>query len=168
MLSKSESINPSGGEGELPPENTNPSPEGAELQPANGNTSRKVGWQPKTQANSAYVSTSRKGKQTVSVSVRRSVRLQGTVTPGHNQDIERVINEIALSESEKEEDEPPAYEDTKQPDPSVGNKSLEDKIDYLVQLLEELRDRSDDSPSLSYARYKSLYIESQKKVLQLC
>lgn len=162
----SETVNPSAEEVELQPETTNPAIEAVELQPANGNDLGRVEREPKTETNSGYVSVSRKGKQTVSVSVRRSSRLQGTVTPAHNQDIDQVIQEIALSGSENEEDEPPAYEETEQHGPTTGNKNLEDKIDYLVRLLEGQQDRSSPSgsPTPSYSRYKRLYIDSQKKI----
>ncbi|XP_024045623.1 uncharacterized protein LOC18049454 isoform X2 [Citrus clementina] len=162
----SETVNPSAEEVGLLPETTNPSLEAAQLQPANGNDLGRVEPAPKTDTNSGYVSVSRKGTQTVSVSVRRSVRLQGTVTPARNQGIDRVIQEVTLSGSENEEDELPAYQETEQHGPTIRTKNLEDKLDYLVRLLEEQQDRSSPSgsPTPSHSRYKRLYIDSQKKI----
>ncbi|XP_044487330.1 uncharacterized protein LOC123212306 [Mangifera indica] len=121
--------------------------------------------QPKMQSNSGNVSLKRKGKHTVSVSVRRSVRLQGTVVHTHNQDIEHVIEEVALNESEKE-DEPPAYKEMEQPEPAREDKNLEDKVDYLIQLMESQQSKFSphENPCMCHARYKSLYFDAQKKI----
>ncbi|KAH7577533.1 hypothetical protein ACOSP7_001537 [Xanthoceras sorbifolium] len=170
-----ESINPSVGEAGMPAEGTNPSIEQAELQPVNTNKmSERLELQPKTKANSGNLSSKRKGKY--GVAVRRSARLQDVV-PVHSQEIEGLIEEVALSESEKEDELPTNEETENQSDSTMGDTNLGEKINYLVRLLKEQqktiaalelmaakRSVSSEIPCSSQARYKSLYIKSQKKV----
>ncbi|KAJ0054401.1 hypothetical protein Pint_03336 [Pistacia integerrima] len=154
------------GSEELPPQITSPSSERAELRSEKTNQSlEKVEPQPKMQANCGNVSSKRKGKHAVSVNVRRSVRLQGTIVHTHNQDIERLIEEVALSESDKE-DEPPSYEEMEQPEPTTEEKNLEDKVDYIIQLIEGQQSKFSphESRCTCHAKYKSLYFDSQKKI----
>lgn len=59
------------------------------------------------------------------------------------QDIERILEEITIIESEKE-DEPA---DEKMPDPTLNRKNLDEKLDYVVELLEAQQKTMD---SLNY------------------
>ncbi|KAK3193801.1 hypothetical protein Dsin_025111 [Dipteronia sinensis] len=179
-----EIVNPSIGGAGTPSEATNPPMGQAELQPKNTNqTLGGVEVQPKTQAISGNLSLKRKGRYSSDVAIRRSARLQDVVVPVHFQEIERLIEEVALSESEKE-DELPTNEETEinQSDSTMRNTNLGEKIDYLVRLLKEQRktietlellmtlmqatkrSMSGEIPCSSQTRYKNLYFKSQKKV----
>ncbi|KAI9181235.1 hypothetical protein LWI28_012748 [Acer negundo] len=173
-----EIVNPSIGGAGTPSEGTNPPLGQAELQPENTNqTLGGLEVQPKKQANSGNLSLNRKGRYSSDVAVRRSARLQDVV-PVHLQEIERLIDEVALSESEKE-DELPTDEETEinQSDSTMRDTNLGEKIDYLVRLLKEQRktiktlellatkrSMSGEIPCSSQTRYKNLYFKSQKKV----
>ncbi|KAK3198052.1 hypothetical protein Dsin_021467 [Dipteronia sinensis] len=119
-----------------------------------------------------------KGRYSSDVAVRRSASLQDVVVPIHFQEIESLIEEVALSESEKE-DELPTNEETEinQSDSTMSDTNLGEKIDYLVGLLNEQRksietlellatkrSMSGEIPCSSQTRYKNLYFKSQKKV----
>ncbi|XP_044501472.1 uncharacterized protein LOC123222656 isoform X2 [Mangifera indica] len=116
------------------------------------------------QSNSSNGSLKKKGKHVVGISVRRSVRLQGTAVHTHNQDIERLIDEVTLTESEKEDE--PSTDEMEQPKPTMENKNLEDKVDYLIQLVESQQSKFSPHENLCmcHARYKNLYFDSQKKI----
>ena len=91
---------------EKQPESSNPSSEQAKLQFEKPNPHLEtIEPQPKTQTNSADLSRVTKAKKhTAFTMVRRSQRLQSAVTPSQNKDIERIIKEITLSESEKDKE----------------------------------------------------------------
>ncbi|KAK2648296.1 hypothetical protein Ddye_015785 [Dipteronia dyeriana] len=174
-----EIVNPSIGGVGTPCEGTNPPLGQAGLQPENTNqTLGEVEVQPKSQANSGNLSLKRKGRYSSDVAIRRSARLQDVVVPVHFQEIERLIEEVALSESEKE-DELPTNEETEinQSDSTMRDTNLGEKIEYLVRLLKEQRktietlellatkrSMSAEIPCSSQTRYKNLYFKSQKKV----
>ncbi|XP_050366300.1 uncharacterized protein LOC126784833 [Argentina anserina] len=94
--------------------------------------------------------------------VRRSTRIQNTVKPSQNRDLEPI--QITLGESESEsdkEEESPQLEE-----PAVhGEKTLVERVEYAVQLLETMssqgNSRTGDSSEI---RYKSLYFELQKQI----
>lgn len=67
--------------------------------------------------------------------IRRSERIQNAVLPYENRSIEPVVEEITVSESEKE-DEPPAQVREDFDEPASGEQNLQGKIDYVVKLLE--------------------------------
>ncbi|PQM42621.1 uncharacterized protein Pyn_30938 [Prunus yedoensis var. nudiflora] len=71
------------------------------------------------------------------VVVRRSLRIRDHVVPTENQNMEHVIEDITDSEGESE-DEQPAH---KMHGSSSGKKSMEEKFDYLVQLLETMNSK---------------------------
>ncbi|CAK7346600.1 unnamed protein product [Dovyalis caffra] len=155
---------------QLEPNNSNPSlqPESSK-QPAN---STLEGVEPnfQMQANSAKSHSKKIAKQTPA-NVRRSERLHSSAVVTHNQDVERVIDEITLTGSE-EEDNPV---DAKLLEPtSMGN--LEEKVDYILKMLEAQQKTTDVTFKATKNSfdggcsgggdftYKSLYIDSQKKV----
>ncbi|XP_021890208.1 uncharacterized protein LOC110808888 isoform X2 [Carica papaya] len=126
--------------------------------------------QHKRQADSSNLSSKRIAKMKSAVPpVRRSERLQNVFISSHAKDIQHVINEVTLSESE----EPPLQE-------GEPMESLEEKVNYLLQksiehqeIIEEFKFKVTrdsvfcKSPSAADTRYKKLYINSQKKVESL-
>ncbi|XWS31584.1 hypothetical protein CRYUN_Cryun23aG0088900 [Craigia yunnanensis] len=171
-----EVTDPSGGV-EKQPENPNPSSEQAKLQSEKSNPQLEIiEPQPKTQTNSADLSSIAKAKKHIALSmVRRSQRLQSAATSSQDKDIERVIEEMTMSECEKNE-EPLNLEEAKLPEPILMHKSLEEKVDYLLQQFEEqktiealkfkvTRDSSPTgSPKAADVRYRNLCFDSQKKI----
>ncbi|KAG6785921.1 hypothetical protein NC652_005568 [Populus alba x Populus x berolinensis] len=123
------------------------------------------------QADFAKSSSKKKARQTPA-KVRRSERLQTSAVDTQNEDIERVIEEITLSGSDEEED--PV--DAKLPEPTLMGKNLEGKVDYILKMLEVQRKTTDvkfKATKNSFSgncsgggdiTYKSLYIDSEKKV----
>ncbi|XWS31586.1 hypothetical protein CRYUN_Cryun23aG0088900 [Craigia yunnanensis] len=176
LYSKPEVTDPSGGV-EKQPENPNPSSEQAKLQSEKSNPQLEIiEPQPKTQTNSADLSSIAKAKKHIALSmVRRSQRLQSAATSSQDKDIERVIEEMTMSECEKNE-EPLNLEEAKLPEPILMHKSLEEKVDYLLQQFEEqktiealkfkvTRDSSPTgSPKAADVRYRNLCFDSQKKI----
>ncbi|GAV57784.1 hypothetical protein CFOL_v3_01320 [Cephalotus follicularis] len=170
MLNPQSSNTKVGGE-DVQPDTTCPSVERAGLQPEKKNTSlERTGLLPKVQA------TRKIKKHIANATNRRSGRLQNLVMPAINQDIERVIDEIILTESDKE-DEPPTHEEDKQPQSTSKEKNLEDKIVYLIDLIKEQQKMAEkliamatknsfcgSIPCAADVKYKSLYIDSQKKI----
>lgn len=111
--------------------------------------------------------------------IRRSERIQNAVLPYENRNIEPVVQEIPVSESENE-DEPPAEGRKHLDEPNSGEQNLQGKVDYIVKLLESqertikaLKAKNDENPLLNEGlspvdvRYKNLYLESQKKIQAL-
>ncbi|PSS06383.1 Processed lymphoid-restricted membrane protein [Actinidia chinensis var. chinensis] len=117
------------------------------------------------------------GKNTSSI-IRRSERLRHVAPTAQNQETEPVVEEVNLCESEKE-DEPLIFcESAKEDGPFIEENtpesmtpewSLEERINYLVQAVEELKSKAtkrhieSDSPAANL-NYKSMYIDSQKKI----
>ncbi|XVF21779.1 hypothetical protein REPUB_Repub12eG0119500 [Reevesia pubescens] len=174
--SKPEATDRSGGL-EKKPESSNPSSELTKLQSKKSNPQLEtIEAQTETQTNSADLSSVTKAKKNIDLTmVRRSQRLQSAATPSQDNDIERVIEEITMSESEK--DEEPLNLEGKLPEPILVQKSLEEKIDYLLQQFEEqqktiealkfkgTRDSSPTgSPRAEDLRYRNFYFDSQKKI----
>ncbi|GMP99815.1 hypothetical protein CsSME_00047153 [Camellia sinensis var. sinensis] len=103
---------------------------------------------------------------------RRSERLKNVAQPTQNQEIEPVIEEVNLCESEKEDEKEEEHEphvEENPPESMPAERRLEEKIDYLVQAVEELQSKAPkrhfQSDSFSAdLNYKSLYIDSQKKI----
>ncbi|TYI00514.1 hypothetical protein ES332_A11G139200v1 [Gossypium tomentosum] len=156
---------PSGGV-EKQPESSKPLSQNANLQPKKRNPPLKtVESLPKTQTNPADLSSLTKVKKHGTLyAVRRSERLQATISPSQDKEIERLIDEITLSEGEKDESQ-------------SRHMTMEEKFDYLFQQIEELqktletfkfqatRDSSPTgSPTAADVRYRNLYFESQKKI----
>ncbi|GMP91015.1 hypothetical protein CsSME_00041896 [Camellia sinensis var. sinensis] len=77
-----------------------------------------------------------------------------------------VVEEINLCESEKE-DEPHVEENP--PNSMPAQQRLEEKINYLVQAIKELKSKAaerhfrGDSPAVDH-KYKSLYFDLQQKI----
>ncbi|EEF41710.1 conserved hypothetical protein [Ricinus communis] len=163
----------------------NPSVDGSEVEPESNNASEKADIQTESpnptlervepsQANSkTYIR--KMVLKKAPTAVRRSGRLQNTVLTTENQDIERIFEEITVSESEKEDE--PADGELPEHVPPSEEKTVYEKVDYIVQLLEaqkmtmdELTSRatgkssSGESSGLADVTYKGLYIDSQKKV----
>ncbi|MBA0802590.1 hypothetical protein Gohar_012870 [Gossypium harknessii] len=168
---------PSGGV-EKQPESSNPLSQNAISQPKKRNPPLEtVESQPKTQTNSADLSSLTKVKKHgILYAVRRSERLQAVISPSQDKEIERLIDEITLSEGEKDE-VPLDHEDGELPQPIQTQMTMEEKFDYLFQQIEELqktletlkfkatRDSSPTgSPRAADVRYRNLYFESQKKI----
>ncbi|KAB2003466.1 hypothetical protein ERO13_D11G127900v2 [Gossypium hirsutum] len=168
---------PSGGV-DKQPESSNPLSQNAILQPKKRNPPLEtVESQPKTQTNSADLSSLTKVKKHgILYAVRRSERLQAVISPSQDKEIERLIDEITLSEGEKDE-VPLDHEDGELPQPIQTQMTMEEKFDYLFQQIEELqktletlkfkatRDSSPTgSPRAADVRYRNLYFESQKKI----
>ncbi|XVF32585.1 hypothetical protein REPUB_Repub17cG0094800 [Reevesia pubescens] len=177
--SKAEVKEPFGGV-EKQPESSNPSSEQATLQTEKPNSHLEtIEPLPETQTISADLPSVTRAKKHIALTVvRRSQRLQCAATPSQDKDIERIIEEITMSESEKDE-EPLNLEEGKLPEPILIQKSLEEKVDYLLQQFEEqqktiealkfkiTRDSSPTpmgSPKAADVRYRNLYFESQKKL----
>ncbi|XP_075642569.1 uncharacterized protein LOC142613932 isoform X2 [Castanea sativa] len=165
--------NPSLGAVESQPESLNPSLGNVELQLESGSPAEQ-------QANSAKPSNPKKRMTRHTSIVRRSKRVQHAITSALNPDIVPVVEEISLTETDEEHDPPPQKEqnmpESTEPT-SLGEKNFEKQIDNIVQRLEiqaktieELKSEvskksvSSGSPSGAYVRYKSLYIDSQKKI----
>ncbi|KAK8588309.1 hypothetical protein V6N13_087243 [Hibiscus sabdariffa] len=158
-------------------EDTDPSG-GVEKQPDSSNPSSES--LPKTQTNAADLSLLTKvNKHSASSVIRRSQRIQNAVSPSQDKEIEPIIEEITLSEVEKE-NVPLDDEDKELPEPIQTQKSLEEKVEYLLQQIEEQRKTieelnfkatKDSSPNGSPggvdARYRNLFFESQKKIESL-
>ncbi|KAH1081346.1 hypothetical protein J1N35_021107 [Gossypium stocksii] len=168
---------PSGGV-EKQPESSNPLSQNANLQPKKRNPPLEtVESQPKTQTNSADLSSLTKVKKHGPLyAVRRSERLQAAISPSQDKEIERLIDEITLSEGEKDE-VPLDHEDGELPEPIQTQMTMEEKFDYLFQQIEELRKTLETlkfkatrdssptgSPRAADVRYRNLYFESQKKI----
>ncbi|THG07876.1 hypothetical protein TEA_009573 [Camellia sinensis var. sinensis] len=93
---------------------------------------------------------------------RRSERLKNVAQPTQNQEIEPVIEEVNLCESEKEDEKEEEHEphvEENPPESMPAERRLEEKIDYLAPK----RHFQSDSFSADL-NYKSLYIDSQKKI----
>lgn len=165
--------NPSLGAVESQPESLSPSLGDVELQLECGSPAEQ-------QANSAKPSNPKKRMTRHTSIVRRSKRVQHAMTSALNPDIVPVVEEISLTETDEEYDPPPQKEqnmpESTEPT-SLGEKNFEKQIDNIVQRLEiqaktieELKSEvskksvSSGSPSGAYVRYKSLYIDSQKKI----
>ncbi|XP_011032717.1 PREDICTED: uncharacterized protein LOC105131439 isoform X2 [Populus euphratica] len=155
---------------QLEPNNSNPSlqPESSK-QPAN---STLEGVEPNLQMQSHFAkSYSRKTARQTCAKVRRSERLKNSVVFTHNQDLEHVIEEITLIGGEEGD----GHADTKMSEHTSMGKNLEEKVDYILEMLEAQGKTADvkfkatkNSFSGSCSggddiTYKSLYIDSQKK-----
>lgn len=146
--------------------NTSNTVERAEIQSEKEGSLERVDPQPKLQTEPANFSSGRKGQCSASVGLRRSSRLQNLGISPCNHNIDHTIQEITISESEKE-DEPDADEEEKQPGTDIEDRKDQDKIDHVLDLhkqqmkiLEEMR----GSSSLGHDGYKRMYIDSQRKV----
>ena len=137
---------------ESQPGHTNPSPERVENQPKSVNPSLgSVELQPETISPSLVRPSTRSKHQAESVKpsnpkkrmrhclgVRRSDRIKGTVMPAQNQDVEPMIEEITLSESEREDDDYRAQSEQNLPESAtLSEKNMEEKLNYIVKRLEE-------------------------------
>ncbi|KAF3436302.1 hypothetical protein FNV43_RR23394 [Rhamnella rubrinervis] len=100
-------------------------------------------------AKSANSSSKRKKAKYQTAVVRRSDRLQNIIRPASKQDVEPVIEDITLSDSDQEddqegvreedqEDEQHAHMQEELPEPILCEKNMEEKIDYIVELLESI------------------------------
>ncbi|XP_022155572.1 uncharacterized protein LOC111022677 isoform X4 [Momordica charantia] len=142
-----------------------PSPE--QLNPSIEKTRSQLRVREKTSGSS---SSKKRAKKSYPSVIRRSERIQNVVQPYQNRDIEPVVEEIAVSDSEKE-DEPLAQGEKELDEPTSCEQNLHGKIDYVVKLLETqgraIKNLLSESLSPTEVRYKSLYIESQKKVQTL-
>ncbi|XP_022155570.1 uncharacterized protein LOC111022677 isoform X2 [Momordica charantia] len=138
-----------------------PSPE--QLNPSIEKTRSQLRVREKTSGSS---SSKKRAKKSYPSVIRRSERIQNVVQPYQNRDIEPVVEEIAVSDSEKE-DEPLAQGEKELDEPTSCEQNLHGKIDYVVKLLETqgraIKNLLSESLSPTEVRYKSLYIESQKK-----
>ncbi|KAI5589642.1 hypothetical protein BDE02_05G175800 [Populus trichocarpa] len=116
---------------QLEPNNTNPSlqPESSK-QPAN---STFEGVEPNLQMQSHFAkSYSRKTARLTCAKVRRSERLKNSVVFTHNQDLEHVIEEITLIGGEEGD----GHADAKMSEHTSLGKNLEEKVDYILEMLE--------------------------------
>ncbi|XP_057483092.1 uncharacterized protein LOC130769851 isoform X1 [Actinidia eriantha] len=114
----------------------------------------------------------------ISAIIRRSGRLRNVAPPAENQEVQPVVEEVNLCESEKEDvplnfcasakEDGPFIEENL-PESMAPEWSLEERINYLVQAVEELKSKAterhieSDSPAANL-NYKSMYIDSQKKI----
>ncbi|TQD85942.1 hypothetical protein C1H46_028488 [Malus baccata] len=153
-------------------EGPNPAPERVEQHPENA--SPKTNSNLRMQKKSAKPSHSRKRVKQYNAIVRRSLRIRNSVTPVQNGDIEPVYETVSESETEDEQpllEEPPVNGTNLEEGQTSGEKSMEEKMDYLLQLLEKMNSKENKrSPGFSESpekRYKSLYIDSQKKIEDL-
>ncbi|XP_022155575.1 uncharacterized protein LOC111022677 isoform X7 [Momordica charantia] len=107
-----------------------PSPE--QLNPSIEKTRSQLRVREKTSGSS---SSKKRAKKSYPSVIRRSERIQNVVQPYQNRDIEPVVEEIAVSDSEKE-DEPLAQGEKELDEPTSCEQNLHGKIDYVVKLLE--------------------------------
>ncbi|XP_065861157.1 uncharacterized protein [Euphorbia lathyris] len=147
----------------LKQERGNPSSEGMEAEPEIDNNSSKVN--------------SKKTVKKPALGVRRSGRLREAVMAAENHQIEQIIEEITVSESD-EENEPADDEfpkptmDEKQLHEKIEGKDIHEKVDYLVELLiaqqkamSQLNSRRiGERSGVGAVKYKSMYLDSQKKI----
>ncbi|XP_010277901.1 PREDICTED: uncharacterized protein LOC104612228 isoform X4 [Nelumbo nucifera] len=107
---------------------------------------------------------------------RRSQRIQNTILSTQTQDIEPVVENIDASESDEE-----GHECEKNTEAILGAKSLGDKVDYVIKLLEShdkmyqalMSKKGADwfkttflaevRSEVKKSKYKEMYIDSQKK-----
>ncbi|GMI66522.1 hypothetical protein HRI_000321500 [Hibiscus trionum] len=150
---------------------------GVEKQPESSVPSSEIA---KMQTNSADMSSLAKANKHAALSmVRRSQRIQNAVSPSQVEEFERIIEEITLSEGEKD-DAPLDGERKELPEPIQTQKSLEEKVNYLLRQSEEQRKTIEElnfkatrdssptgSPQGADVRYRKLYFESQKKIESL-
>ncbi|KDP21463.1 hypothetical protein JCGZ_21934 [Jatropha curcas] len=154
------------------PENNSPSLEKVDKQPENTTPILES-----QEANSSRTSSRKKVKNTPT-KVRRSERLSNAVMARESHDIQCIIQEVTVSESDKEDE--PAEEEL--PEPTLDEKTSDErtsdeKVDYIIQLLEAQQKTMDELNSKGTGRtffsesfstgdvtYKTLYIDSQKKV----
>ncbi|XAR61208.1 hypothetical protein NMG60_11034847 [Bertholletia excelsa] len=107
-------------------------------------------------------------RQKSSAITRRSARLQHVASPAQNKETEPGLGEINLCESDKEDELP--LEDNHEPMPV--EKSLEEKMSYVLQAVEELKSKAAvgcprSNGCATDLKYKSMYIDSQKKIEEL-
>ncbi|KAA8543234.1 hypothetical protein F0562_021271 [Nyssa sinensis] len=142
----------------------------AQTMPENANPSLETeNFEPKLQTNSAILLSRKKASKYQSTIIRRSERLHNLTPPTRNQEIQSVIEEINLIESDKE-DEPHVEQNS--PEIGLVKEGLEEKIDHLLQTVEELKSKATIGhfpieSSRADLKYKNLYIDSQKKIESL-
>ncbi|KAM7273809.1 hypothetical protein ACFE04_028473 [Oxalis oulophora] len=103
-------------------------------------------------------------------SPRRSTRRQNVFVPppaaeGDDDEIQRIVREVTLTDSEDDDD-------AKLPDSDSNLENLHEKIDRLITIVEELHGQTKSSTSTnarnensgSEISYKSLYIDAKKKI----
>lgn len=140
----------------------------------------KVNLQPSMQANTAKSYSRTKKTKYQTAAIRRSDRINNnivtdvannTIVTTQHQDLEPVTEEVILDESQKEDEQ--VIVEKQLPCSTVGEKSMEEKLDYISQLLEAQgknikemmskeprKESAGDSPNMVY---KNLYINCQKK-----
>lgn len=97
--------------------------------------------------------------------IRRSGRIRNLNPPSQNREIEPVV-EIDVIEGDM------AYEPNAEEVPAPSERSLEEKMDYVLQAVEELKSKAsrrypqDDIPVTDLS-YKNLYFDSQRKIESL-
>ncbi|PON55282.1 hypothetical protein PanWU01x14_189710 [Parasponia andersonii] len=164
-------------EKEVEPEGLNPlQTVEMEKQPDYANSSvERVNSRPVKLMNTAKSASLRKKIKSHITAVRRSNRIQNTIVNAPIQNTQPVIPRINISESEKEDEQDAGMEEEELPNSTSVEKSIiEEKMDYISKLLEAQRknmetlmskglkmDSTSDSPNM---RYKSLYIQSQRKI----
>lgn len=103
----------------------------------------KVNLQPSMQANTAKSYSRTKKTKYQTAAIRRSDRINNnivtdvannTIVTTQHQDIEPVTGEVILDESQKEDEQ--VIVEKQLPCSTVGEKSMEEKLDYISQLLE--------------------------------
>ncbi|KAF3457861.1 hypothetical protein FNV43_RR02521 [Rhamnella rubrinervis] len=126
--------------------------------------------QKKREEKSTESPSKRRRKRYLTVHPKRSKRTENTNLPASSQDIGPVIGEMIPSESDKE-DEQNATEEEELPEPKSGKTNMEEKLDYIVQMLETQNNTEgtsnfkDSFPSGDpNTTYKSLCVESQKRI----
>lgn len=133
--SKPKATQPSSETEEPQPEGPNPSSEQMDQQHENASPPlEKTNSMHMMQEKSTKSSHSKKRPKQLNSVVRRSLRIRNCNMPVQNQNIEPVIENISDSEMEEEmvEEEQPLLEEQT----TLGEKSMEEKIDYLIQLVE--------------------------------
>ncbi|XP_022155574.1 uncharacterized protein LOC111022677 isoform X6 [Momordica charantia] len=140
-----------------------PSPE--QLNPSIEKTRSQLRVREKTSGSS---SSKKRAKKSYPSVIRRSERIQNVVQPYQNRDIEPVVEEIAVSDSEKE-DEPLAQGEKELDEPTSCEQNLHGKIDYVVKLLETQGRAIKNllSESLSPTEVQTLMDENQQLTQKL-
>lgn len=131
----------------------------------------KVNLQPSMQANTAKSYSRMKKTRYHMAAVRRSDRINNNIVTAQHQDIEPMTEEVILDESQRQDEQ--VIVENQLPCPTVGEKSMEEKLDHISQLLEAQgknieemmskeprKESAGDSPNMVY---KNLYINCQKK-----
>lgn len=160
MCLKPESTNPSLEKSELLPRNSKPSLNRVESQLGNQNppspilkcpkpsvegmvlqnerSSAKAQENTKSELQKKSCAYRRKKLKNSTASVRRSERVKTAVFHASSRDIEPYVEDITVIDNEKDEPDAQTDKELSKPETDLGETSLEEKVDYILQRLKAL------------------------------